>query len=255
MAAGHALLDFLLPAGCVACRAWSPSRALVCARCRTRLHAPPWPRCPRCHHPRGTGRDPASECRPCADWPEALTAARAAFTLAPPADDLVHGLKYEGWSELAGFMSREMVSALRMGGGGRLDASAAPGVDADLVVPVPTTTARVKQRGYNQAALLAEGVAEGTGLPLVPALVRRDGEGSQTRLSPAERRANVRGVFGLDPLHRDRVRGARAILVDDVLTTGATAGAAAGILAEAGVRSVTLVTFARALADRAVRAA
>lgn len=256
MGPGDALLDFLLPTGCVVCRSWIPSGesegrdahpVLVCGRCRTKLRRPPWPRCARCHHPRGTGRAREAQCRECASWPEELAGARAAYVLGGPAADLVHGLKYEGWAELADLMSRAMVDAVRD------EASSPASAPFEVVVPVPTTERRARVRGYNQAALLADGVASGLDLPVVHALLRRNASGSQTSLTPAERRANVREAFvGRAP---GAVRGRHVLLVDDVLTTGATAGEAARALSELGVASVTLVTFARALADRMVRAA
>lgn len=241
-----ALADFLMPAGCVACRSWIPAvgdaRPLVCPSCKMRLRSPSWPRCVRCHHPLGTGRSDSADCLQCLDWPDALTRARSAVVLAPPADGLVHALKYEGWRELGGFMSDAMVEVAR-------------DVPADVVVPVPTTGSRRKKRGYNQAEVLAELVASAIGVQMVQALNRRRGEGSQTSLTPAERRANVRGAFVRGPGLGALLRGADVLLVDDVLTTGATGGEAATALAGAGAGTVTLVTYARALPSTALRAA
>jgi predicted amidophosphoribosyltransferase len=92
-------------------------------------------------------------------------------------------------------------------------------------------------------------VAQRTGHDLVDALLRRDGGGSQVALQPGERRANVLGAFALSPQrpHLEAIRDRDVILVDDVLTTGATARAAAALLAEGNARSVVLLTFARAL--------
>lgn len=235
------LFDVLLPAGCVACRAWVPGREnadLVCAPCRSRLREAPWPRCPRCHYPRGTGRSSEESCLECRLWSPALTAARYAYVLAPPADDLVHSLKYEGWPELADLMG-EAVSLLGLPEPGPADRCA--------VVPVPTTPRRLRRRGYNQAKLLAERVAEARKLPLYDVLVRARDSRSQTALSPEERRANVRGVFRASERAARLVSGAHVVLVDDVLTTGATASEAASVLEGSGAASVTLATFARAL--------
>ena len=239
-----ALVDFLLPAGCVVCRSWMPGEAqeLICSACKMRLRPPSWPRCRRCHHPLGTGRPDSADCIECRDWPDALTRARSAVVLAPPADDLAHALKYEGWQELGDLMSEAMVGAIR-------------DVSADVVVPVPTTDSRRKRRGYNQAEVLAESVAGAVGVDMVRALSRRRGEGSQTSLTPEQRRANVRGVFVANATLRAGLRGAHVLLVDDVLTTGATGGEAASVLVAAGARSVTLVTYARALPSTALRAA
>lgn len=236
------LLDLLLPAGCVVCGAWIPggvAGSLVCGRCRSRLPRAPWPRCPRCHHPLGTGRAEAARCQECREWPDALARARFATLLAPPADALVHALKYEGWAELAAEMGRAMAAELRVRRGTPWRRS--------LVVPVPTTTARVRARGYNQAELLARSVAAALDLPFVQALARTRGGPTQVALPPSQRRANVRGAFALRDGQSARVAGAHVVLVDDVLTTGSTAGAAASELAHVGASEVTLVVFARAM--------
>ncbi len=100
--------------------------------------------------------------------------------LAPPADDLVHALKYEGWPELAPLMASAMASLSVPNEGGRA-----------LVIPVPTTAKRLRTRGYNQAGLLAESYASTRALPLEELLVRAGADTSQTSLHPSERRANV----------------------------------------------------------------
>lgn len=174
----------------------------------------------------------------CRDWPPALTHARHAHLLAPPADALVHALKYEGWRELAPVMGRAMcrvsLPALRPG-------------ETRVVVPVPTTPRRIRARGYNQALLLASCVAEGLGLELREALGRTRGGATQVALHPSQRRANVKGAFQVREGALPALRGLHVLLVDDVLTTGATAAAAAAELAPAGVSEVTLLTYARAL--------
>lgn len=237
---GVDLLELLLPVGCVACGVWIPRAgcgSLVCGRCRSRFRAPPWPRCPRCHFPRGAGRPEASDCLECRPWSSSLAAARYAYVLGSPVDDLVHALKYEGWPELARLMGHELAKVVL------------PEEDrCSVVVPVPTTPQRRRRRGYNQAELLAESFADHTGRSVRCALVRRSEGRSQTSLTPAERRENVRNVFAPGPPEAG-VAGARVLLVDDVLTTGATASEAAATLASMGAIRVTLVAFARALPD------
>lgn len=119
-----------------------------------------------------------------------------------------------------------------------------------VVVPVPTTRTRRRRRGYNQAAVLAEAVAAATERPVARALRRCSGGRTQVALQPIERRRNVLRAFSVPEDEARRVRGRHVLLVDDVLTTGATAGAAAGALDGAGVVGVTLLTFARALPYR-----
>ena len=116
-----------------------------------------------------------------------------------------------------------------------------------LIVPIPTTRRRARTRGYNQAALLAEAMADRVHMPLVDALERLEGGPTQVGLHPAERRANVRRAFTVRAEARATLKGARVLLVDDVLTTGSTAMEAARPLVQAGATQVFLSTFARAL--------
>jgi ComF family protein len=174
----------------------------------------------------------------CRDWPDALSFARHAHVLAPPADTLVHALKYGGWRELAGPMAEAMA---------RVPLPPCGPLVRRMVVAVPTTAVRVRRRGYNQALILAEGVARHLGLELLEGLRREHGSVTQVALHPSERRANVKGAFAVREDALSRLRGAHVLLVDDVLTTGATAVAAAMELARVGVSEVTLLTYARAL--------
>ena len=167
-------------------------------------------------------------------WPDILASARAAVVLEPPADALVHALKYDGWRALASLMGRKM-------------ARVCPRDLANpLIVPVPTTPGRRRTRGYNQARVLADTVAEELGGTVSEVLSRPKGR-TQVRLGPSERRINVEGSFVVVPSSGSRIRGREVILIDDVLTTGATALSVTAILAEEGASSVHLLTFARAL--------
>lgn len=239
------VLDLVFPPVCLACdgpiAAGDPAR-LVCGRCRSRLRSLPPPACPRCGAPLlRTGRARGPTCRECQGWPADLRSARSAYLLHPPADRIVHQLKYRGWSALGAFMGQRVATL-----------SLPPDVEreARIVVPVPTTRKRMRSRGYNQAALIARGFARSTGRRLVPLLVRDAARGSQTTLQPAARRANVAGAFHTALGAERRIRDAHLILVDDVLTTGATAVECSRVLVEAGARCVSLVTFARALDAR-----
>ena len=238
--AARELVDFFLPAACLGCGDHLPlghASELVCARCLTRLSEPAWPRCDRCGFPLGSGVVPGPGCLECGDWGTELVGARSAVVLRPPAEELVHGLKYGGWAALAGLMGRRMVRHA-------LPPSMAAG--PYLVVPVPTTRRRRRTRGYNQAHLLAAVVSEAVGRPLLQALERPHGCPTQVGLHPAQRRANVKNAFVVKEDAVAGLSGARVLLVDDVLTTGSTAAAAAGALVRAGVAEVFLTTFARA---------
>lgn len=231
------VLDLLLPRGCLACGARIPPEQeadLVCMPCRLRLQPPPAPLCPRCQSPRGTGQASGEVCLECKDWPPVLASARAAVVMDSTAGALIHALKYRGWRNIGELMGEKMA---------RIGVS---GLRSPLVTPVPTTAWRRRTRGYNQAAVLARSIARLWDLPMEEVLVRRSGR-TQVRLGPRERAENVRGAFVLPQHLRSRIRGRDVILVDDVLTTGSTARAAAAALESGGVNSVHLRTFARAL--------
>jgi ComF family protein len=237
----HALLDLVLAPVCLGCDgriAVGDSARLVCRRCRSRLRAPPAPVCPRCGAPRRmTGIDTDSFlCPECRDWPDALRFARSACLLEPPADRLVHQLKYRGWRALGAPLGERMATV-------RWPAEAH---EPAVIAAVPTTDRRRRERGYNQAQLIADGLARATSRQTVPLLRRVSGTMTQTALQPAARAANVAGAFA----PAADAAGLHVILVDDVLTTGATAAECAGVLAAAGACCVRLITFVRAFEMR-----
>jgi len=148
---------------------------------------------------------------------------------------------------------RRALQRLKYGGSGRiagpLARAAAPALEALTrvcgplpLVPVPVHEARLRQRGYNQAALLADALGAGTGLPVLDLLERRRATARQHGLGKAARLHNLRGAFAL----RDGARTpARVILVDDILTTSATLESCAGVLRAAGAASVCGFAIAR----------
>lgn len=148
---------------------------------------------------------------------------------------LIQRFKYDGYRPLAKPLGRFLEQAVE-----RLSEQS-----LDLVVPVPLHRKRQRRRGFNQAELLAVEVARVRRIPLaVKDCVRVRDTPPQTGLRAAERRKNVAGAF--DVPHPERVRGRRVLLVDDVLTTGATASACAQALREAGAKGVWVATLARA---------
>jgi ComF family protein len=237
----NGLLDLFLPPVCLACdKSIAPgdNARLVCRRCRTLLRPPPPPLCQRCGAPRlRTGRPDTEDCSECAAWPSSLRYARSAYVLHPPADRIVHQLKYRGWSALGELMGEAL---------SRIDVPDALRA-SDVVQAVPTTRNRIRDRGYNQAALIATAYAQKSGKTLVDWLERAPGKSSQTALHPAERAANVAGAFRLRPAYRHCVTGSRIIVIDDVLTTGATISECTDTLAAAGAASVCALSYARAL--------
>lgn len=238
MGIARGLRDLVFAPRCLGCGGACEAHSLVCGRCRSRLVPPPAPLCARCGFPRlRTGRNPGPTCPECDGWPVAIRAARSACLLRDPASALVHQLKYRGWHRLARTMAAPMARV-------RLP----PDVrrEAHTVVPVPTTALRIRERGYNQAELLARALADQTRRTVSCALERGAGASSQTTLQPAARLANVAGAFS-SAGGQHKIAGQHVLLVDDVLTTGATVAACAEALVEAGARCVSVLTFARAI--------
>lgn len=166
---------------------------------------------------------------------------RSAYVLEGPAHRMVHGLKYGGWHCLAEAMGNRMA---------RVPLGEEAEQEVSAVTPVPLSEVRLRQRGYNQAALLARVVARFRGLSLRPDLLQRArATESQTTLHPSERRANVAGAFRVSPAGAASVRRQHLLIVDDVWTTGATTLACAEALLDAGGRAVSVLTFARALPE------
>lgn len=252
---GAGLLDLLLPRHCVACsRPLGPrEEGVVCGRCWARLEPLPHPHCDRCGHPTESGRElppslrvTARPCRWCELLPPFVRAARSVCWAGGggPADELLHALKYGGWARVADGMAERMA---------RLPWPPDVVAERGLVVPVPLAPARRRERGYNQSALLGQRLAARWALPVADdVLVRARATRTQTRLTPGERLANVRGAFRASSGAPGRLRGAHVVLVDDVVTTCATLNACAAALFAAGARIVSFVTFgrARAVGDR-----
>lgn len=240
------LTDLILAPICLGCRGWmapeDPSRP-VCGRCRSLLSPPAPPLCTRCGAPLlRTGRQEGHTCPDCRTWPSALRFARSACLYEPPADGLVHALKYHGWRIVAAPLAERMAAT-------RLPEEVE--AEARVCVPVPTTAARRRQRGYDQAALLAHAFAQRSGRTVCHALARTGNSVTQTALQPVARGANVAGGFRVAERESALLAGAHVLLVDDVLTTGATAAECVRTLAAAGIRCVSLITFARAPVARA----
>lgn len=234
------LLDLVFAPVCAACAAPVPTteaERLVCRVCWSRIRPVPAPRCGRCWGPLLPNRENGPPCVGCAHLPPGLRVVRSPFAMGEVARKLVHALKYRGWSALAEPLGRRMAE---------LPFPEDVEDEARVVVPVPTSRTRVRERGYNQAALLAGAFAARTGRAVDPGLLERTrSTGTQTALHPAERRANVAGAFAVPEGRRGSLRGEHLLLVDDVWTTGATAVACAQALLEAGARVVSVATFAR----------
>jgi len=249
-----------LPRACLGCERPMPDRrsGACCELCRHRLRSIAPPVCRRCGQPidqwslrlaaeaggeasgratlgRGAGAGGSGPCAFCREWPKELAWAVSGTWLDEgPARNLVHALKYGGWRIAAA----PMADCIRAAGGARLGR-------IDALVPVPLGATRLRERGHNQAALLARALGASLAVPVLESALRRTRETrTQTRLGPDDRRRNVAGAF---EAAGPSLTGLRVALVDDVLTTGATLGSATTALARLEPASVGAVTFARAL--------
>ena len=217
-----------LPARCAVCHAW-PSRVL-CDACVTRF-AQPVPRCTTCALPVPPG---AVQCGTCLTTPPPLDACLAAVDYAWPWTDCVAQFKFGGQPGWAGALATLMRSTPWV----------EPALEqASLVLPMPLSRERLAERGYNQALLLARQLAPS--LTDATLLLRTRDTPHQVALPRAERLRNVRGAFALEPLRADEVRSQRLVIVDDVMTSGASLYAAAAVLREAGAAHITAMVLAR----------
>jgi predicted amidophosphoribosyltransferase len=221
-------LDLLFPPRCVVAGCGRRG-AWWCAACRARVQPVAWPSCRRCGAPGVTGR-----CPDCALIRPAFERAVAGGSYVPPLSSAIRALKYGRAEALAAELGGWAAAALDR---------EAPGLAVDLVLAVPPHRSRVAARGLDHAAALARAVAEARRRPWRPGLLRRErATRPQVGLARAERRENVAGAFAVaGPL-----AGERVLVVDDVLTTGATASACAAALAAAGAGPVVVLTVARA---------
>jgi len=220
-------LDWIFPPYCAGC---GKAGARWCARCQAAMSLVEEPCCLRC------GRSIAYEgvCIKCRKDPPNFHALRSVAYFEGPLRKAVHRLKYKGDLALGEILSRPIIKALR-----RLN------WDIDLVTPVPLARERQKKRGYNQAALLARPLAISLNLVYQPkALIKIRETPTQVGLTLSERRANVRGVF---QACSELVVGRKILILDDVITSGATLDACAQALSQAGAQEIYALTLTRAL--------
>lgn len=217
-----------VPGQCAVCRAW-PAQP-VCEACVDRF-AQPQARCRRCAMPVAAG---VAECGRCLAAPPPLDACYAAVSYQYPWSALLAQYKFNGQAGWA----RAFATLMR----------STPWVEpaleqADLVLPMPLSSQRLAERGFNQALLLARALSPAkTDSDL---LLRVKHTPTQTALDREERAANVKGAFAVQPMRARELRGKRIVLVDDVMTSGASLFCAAATLRQAGAASVAAVVLAR----------
>jgi ComF family protein len=233
----RAALDFTLPPRCIGCGERVDAAGLACAACWTKLTfiAPPF--CICCGAPFDFAIEGMHRCASCHANPPAYDRARAAMIY----DDGSRGL-------VLGFKHGDRLHAAPAFGAWAARAGAELLEDADLIVPVPLHRWRLLKRRYNQAALIAEYVSKRSGVFHLPDLLERHrATPSQGEMGSSARTRNVAGAFRLNPRHADRVKGSRIVLIDDVLTTGATVTACTKILRRGGAARIDVLTLAKAV--------
>ena len=226
-----ALLD-AIPSQCAVCRTW-PARP-VCDACVARF-APPTARCRTCALPVLPGD---AQCGDCLLHPPPLDACHAACTYEWPWPDCIAAFKFHGDPGWASPFATLMRSAPWV----------EPALEqCDVVLPMPLARQRLRERGFNQALELARRLSlSKTDAAL---LLRTHETAAQSGLTRAERLGNLRGAFAIEPLRGDELRGRRVVLVDDVMTSGASLFAAAAVLRQAGAAHITGLVVARTPAD------
>ena len=227
-------VEALYPPFCTLCAAATPSGSHLCAPCSAAIRSPQGARCQQCSRVFSGETTLPGRCADCTEAGWAFECAVAPLAASGPVREVIHQFKYEQKVYLAPTLSEWMVPGLE---DSRLRS---PPVDA--LVPVPLFSARQRQRGFNQARLLAIELGRIRALPVLDALKRVRDTGTQTRLGRTQRMSNLRGAF---QCRSDVVQGAHLVLVDDVLTTGATLDACARVLLESGAASVRALAVAR----------
>ncbi|MBF0623444.1 MAG: ComF family protein [Magnetococcales bacterium] len=227
------LLDFLLPHACPLCRCRVEAPFAPCPDCRKGLPPQPDTLCLRCG---GPTVGPEQGCGQCLGNPMAPDAFHCAFDYADPVRGLIHGFKYGDHGEWAAGLGD--LCWARTG-------AALAWEEPDALVPMPLHYVRLVQRRYNQSALLAGVLARYLDRPMVTAALRRVRRTTpQAGLNARQRRLNMQGAF---VARQSLVAGRSLLLVDDVVTTGATMAAAVRALKQAGAARVAVVCLARAV--------
>jgi ComF family protein len=227
------LLELLLPSACAGCGALLRGRPAteLCPRCLLGILPITPPHCPRCALPHATEGGENHLCESCLRDPPPFAIVHASGLFDDGLRQLVHRFKYDGQFRLDHALGRLLAQSLP------------EAVAADLIVPVPLHPGRLRERGYNQALLLAKVLGRRLGRPVPPRLLRRiRATPPQQGLTAEARRRNLKGAFALTA----ELQGERVLLVDDVLTTGATVRECSRVLLGGGVGEVQVAVLARA---------
>ncbi len=232
------IVDALLPPRCLDCGAVVEAVGALCQDCWQRLSFIAAPLCIRCGHPFAVDAGALAECGECLASPPPFARARAVFRYDDASRGLILRFKHADHTAAAPAFARWMARA-----GAELLS------EADCIVPVPLHRWRLFHRRYNQAALLANALAKLSGVRSQPAALQRIRHtASQGTMGRRQRQSNVRGAFRLNA--KIGLAGQRVILVDDVLTSGATIEECAMVLLDGGANAVDVLTLARVVLGR-----
>ena len=223
---GQQLLDFLLPGNCLLCGAYS-GRSLLCQSCHDDLPCLPEASCPQCGEQSPNGE----RCGACLKQAPHFASTRALFRYDFPADRLIQALKYGHQLAVAAWLGGHMAEQLR-------------DQPCDLIIPMPLHPDRLRQRGFNQSVELSRPLSSALQKPLaLDCLLRTRATPPQAELALKDRARNVRGAFEC----RQEIGERSVLLVDDVMTSGATLNECARVLLLHGARRVDVAVAARAL--------
>lgn len=229
------LVSLFYPAACAGCGAAPETGEYLCARCEEEAPRLRAPFCDRCSQPFNGAITERFTCANCHDRELHFEAAISAYRSRGVVRKVMHDFKYGGQLHLRHLIGRWLCETLA-------DPRLANG-DFDCLVPVPLHPARERERGFNQAQLLAQSLGRASQRPVRPLLQRIRYTTTQTRFDRAERMENLAGAFRLR--RSADVQECRVLLIDDVLTTGSTLSECASVLKKAGARSVHAATAAR----------
>jgi ComF family protein len=235
--AGRVALDLLLPPHCAACDVPVQAHGQLCAACFGQISFITEPCCARCGLPFAHKGEagPGGECAACLANPPPWGRARAALAYDEASRRLVLPLKYADRTDLAAALAPHMARA-----------GAVLLAEAEVLVPVPLHRRRLLSRRYNQAVLLARALSGQSGVALLPdALVRLRATPQLASLSAAERGRVVQGAFAVRAGRVAAIAGRRVLLIDDLLTSGATSAACVRVLLDAGAAGVDVLVAAR----------
>lgn len=236
------VLDLVLPPSCLLCEGRVGEARTLCAACWRQLHFLSAPQCASCGFPFTYDQGEAALCAACSARPPAFDRARAVLAYDDASRALMTRLKFgdrhEGVPAFGDWLARTGRTVLD---------------EAAVIAPVPLHRRRLIARRFNQAALLAAALARRCGRPLIPdLLIRTRPTLPQVGLTAIGRKRNVARAFAVRPRYGATVKGTHIVLVDDVLTTGATAEACARVLKRAGAARVDVLTLARVVSERAL---